>query len=135
MMFKKSSSVPANTTSNDPSFVKLRIAKGTITEWIVFSPEEAADLLQLRIFYHGSQIFPFSPDEWYYGVFVPLRIPDEIEIKDSPYELDIIAINSDDTFPHDYHVQVVITPETPVVMGSPQTQSWLEKFRNLFQGE
>lgn len=134
MMFKHSFDVPMNTTAQDPSFQKLVIAKGRIIGWIVFMPEEAADLLQLHIDYHGQQIFPFSGSEWYYGVFQAILIPDDCPIPDSPYCLDVYAMNLDDSFSHEYNVSVLIEPEeTPVGEVQPATD-WFTKLRDLFGG-
>jgi hypothetical protein len=134
MMFKLSYHVPANTTTQDPNFQKLTIAKGRITGWIVFMPKKAADLLQLHIDYHGQQVFPFSGSEWCYGVFQAFIIPDDYPIPDSPYHLDIFAVNTDDTFSHEYNVQVIVEPEEIPVGQTPTTSSWYEKLRDMFGG-
>jgi hypothetical protein len=134
MMFKLSYHVPANTTLQAQNMQKLIVAKGRITGWIVFMPEESADLLQLHIDYHGQQIFPFSGSEWWYGNFQPFIIPDDQPIPDSPYALDIISINTDDTFSHEYNVMAIVEPEETPVGQTPTSASWFTKLRDMFGG-
>jgi len=102
MLFKKFRSVPANTTILNPDWQKLDIAKGTIKQWLIFFDPEAADLLHVRIEYHGTQIMPFSGSEWLVGFFTDAPMEDNIEIGYLPYVLDIFAYNEDDTYPHEY---------------------------------
>ena len=134
-MFKRSFDVPANTTATAPSWEKLKICKGKIIGWIVFMPEEAADLLQLRVQYHHEQIFPFTGSTWFYGNFQPFLIPDEIPVSIAPYVLDIYAVNTDDTFSHEYNVMVIVEPETAAVGEVQPTTNWFSKLRDMFGGE
>jgi hypothetical protein len=133
-MFKLSYDVPKNTTLQAPDMQKLKIGKGQIVGWIVFMPKNAADLLKVRIEYHNLQVFPFSGSEWWYGVFQAFIIPDNFPIPDSPYVLDIYAINTDDTFSHEYNVHVIVEPASPPVTASPTSASWFEKLRDMFGG-
>jgi len=135
MMFKLSYDVPKNTTAQAPDMQKLKIGKGTIKGWVVFMPEEAADLLQLKIEYHNTQVFPFSGSEWWYGVFQAFLIPDDFPIPDSPYVLDIYATNSDDTNAHEYNVMVIVEPASQPVSAAPTSAGWFERLRDLFGGE
>lgn len=134
MMFKDSYSVPANTTTTAPCWRKLQICKGTITGWMVYMPEEAADLLQVKIEYHGTQLYPFTRGEWAYGLFEPELIPEEIPIDQPPYELDILAVNTDDTNTHEYNVHVVVSPKTGAEAVPSTSASWFDKLRELFGG-
>lgn len=135
MMFKLSYDVPANTTLQAQNHQKLTIGKGRITGWIVFMPEEAADLLQLNIQYHNLQVFPFSGSQWWYGVFQAFIIPDDFPIPDSPYVLDIFAVNTDDTFSHEYNVLVIVEPEVAAVGETAASTNWFTKLRDMFGGE
>jgi hypothetical protein len=135
MMFKLSYDVPANTTLQAQDHQKLKIAKGQITGWIVFMPEESADLLQLNVQYHKLQIFPFSGTQWWYGVYQAFMIPDNFMVPDPPYELDVYAVNTDDTFSHEYNVMVMIEPETSPVGEVPSGTNWFTKLRDMFGGE
>jgi len=132
VMFKLSYDVPAGTTAQAPDMQKLKIGKGRITGWIVFMPEEAADLLQLRIEYHNLQIFPFSGTEWWYGVFQAFIIPDDFPIPDSPYAPDIYGVNTDDTFSHEYNVMVIVEPASQPGSAAPTSAGWWETIKGVF---
>jgi len=133
MLFKINRPVPANTQKSNPDFQKLKIGKGVITQWLLQMPEECADLMQLRVEYHNTQILPFSGSTWIYGMFEPTVIEENIIISDSPYALDIYAINTDDTYSHEYNLYVNIKPDKPVVPGVIPT-SVITKFKSLFGG-
>jgi len=133
MLYKISHNVAANTAEDSPDWQKLAITRGIIVQWIVFMPEEAADLLKIRVEYHGTQILPYTGKDWLYGIFMPAVIEDKLKIYDTPYVLDIYAINSDDTFSHEYNLYVNVEPPQPVKPGGiPSTT--LERFRSLFGG-
>jgi len=134
VLFHFSSHVPANTTTNAPQMEKLKVGKGTIIQWIVFQPEECADLLKFWVEYHGTQIFPFNPEEWAYGFFIPTGIPDQIELPDEPFTLDFYAINEDDSYEHEYHVYVNIKPAEPIKIAATGEAGLWERLSEYFGG-
>lgn len=133
MLFKINYDVPANTAKQAPDHQKLSIAKGTIIEWIVSMPEESADLMQFRVEYHNTQIFPFSGSTWAYGLFDPIPIKENIEVFDAPYALDIYSFNLDTRYTHEYNIYCNIDP---VKAYSPPSTGFdiKAKFSKLFGG-
>ncbi|GAH58678.1 unnamed protein product [marine sediment metagenome] len=119
MLFKINRNVPANTPMSSPDFQKLSISKGTIIEWMLHMPEECADLMQLRVEYHNTQILPFSGSTWIYGMFEPTVIKDNILVDDGPYALDIYAFNLDDSYSHEYNIHCNIEPKKAVKIAGP----------------
>lgn len=119
MLFKKFQSVPKNTTSDNPNWQKLTVAKGEIVQWVIFSDPEAADLLGVRIEYHHNQIMPFSGSEWLVGFFTNAPMFESIRIDDPPYVLDIYAYNEDDQYPHEYFIHPIMKPDKPIRPGAP----------------
>lgn len=113
MLFKKFQSVPANTTESAPNWQKLQVMKGTIKQWIIFFDPEAADLLHIKVVYHGSQLIPWAGNEWLTGFFTDNPILENIKLDVEPYVLDIYAYNEDDSFPHQYYIHPIITREEP----------------------
>lgn len=126
--------VPANTTTNNPFWEKLKVGKGVIIQWIVFQPEECADLVKFWVNYHGTQILPFNPEEWAYGFFFPTGIPDKIELGDEPFTLDFFAINEDDSYDHEYHVYVNIEPAQPIIPAAEGESSLFKRLQDFFGG-
>jgi len=112
-----------------PDWQKLQIAKGTIVQWVIFMPEECADLLQFRVEYHGHQLLPYNTDEWMSGFFYPTSIAEKTEIDAAPYELDVYAFNDDDSYEHEYNIYVNVEPEKPVVFTEETTPSWWDEFK------
>lgn len=124
MLFKINHSVPANTTEANPDWQKLKIAQGTIIEWLIHMPEECADLMQFRVERNKAHIFPFTGSTWMYGIFEPTVIKDNLPIDAAPYVLDIYAFNLDDSYSHEYNIHVNIEPAKPVVVGEGVEGVW-----------
>ena len=133
MMFKKFQSIPANTTSSNPNWQKLQVVKGTIVQWVIFSDPEAANLLHMRVFYHGVQLIPFSKDEWLEAFFDNTPITESIKLDAPPYVLDIYAYNEDDSYAHEYYIQPVIIPDKPITVTEGIEGVW-ERLRDFFGG-
>ena len=133
MLFKLHRVVPANTTALAPDWQKLKIDRGTIIEWLLQMPTECADLMKLRVEYHNTQILPFTGSTWIYGMFEPTTIKESIKVDAAPYILDIYAINSDDTYAHEYNLYVNVMPDKPVSTGA-LSPSIIERFKSLFGG-
>jgi len=131
MLFKKFRSVPANTTEAAPDWQKLTVAKGVIKQWIIFTDPEAANLLHIRIDYHGSTLIPFGGKDWIEGFFDNTPFFENIELDVPPYVLDIYAYNEDDANPHEYFVHPVIIKEKPISLAVP-SESYLDRLRNIF---
>ena len=134
MLFKIHRSVPANTARQTPDFQKLSIAKGTIIEWLVQMPEECADIMQLRVEYHNTQILPFSGSTWLYGMFEPTVIKDTFLVDDGPCALDFYAFNLDDSYGHEYNVFCNVEPAKPITPGVEQPPGWWDQFKGLLGG-
>ena len=132
MYFSDIYSVPANTTAANPSWRKLQVVKGTIKKWVLYGPDEKADLLHVKVEYHLTKIFPFGGVEWIYPFDSSNPMEEDIEIIDSPYTLDIYAYNEDDSYAHEYILGVVIEPKEKVTMGTAETAEWWEKMKGVF---
>lgn len=133
-MYKYHGVVPASTTEAAPLWEKLKIMKGTIVQWVVFQPEECADLLKFWVSYHGKQIFPWNTEEWAYGFFVPTPINESILIEDTPYELDFYAVNDDDSYEHEYLVYVNVEPPEPIAPAEEGEEGLWQRLREFFGG-
>ena len=133
MLFKINRDVPANTTIANPDWQKLQVAKGTIVEWIVFCPVECADLMKFKVRYKGTQLLPFSRDEWMDALHGPIPIKENLILNVSPYVLDVYAYNLDDTYSHEYNIYVNIDPPTAVAPAEA-TAGFSQRWKNLFKG-
>jgi len=131
MLFKINHSVPANTTALNPDWQKLKIAQGTIVEWMVHMPEECADLMQFRVERNKAHIFPFTGSVWMYGMFEPTVIKDNLPIDAAPYVLDIYAFNLDDSYSHEYNIHVNIEPAKPVTVPEEGVEGIWERLKGI----
>jgi len=133
MLYKKFRSVPANTTEDDPDWQKLKVTKGTIKQWVIFFDPEAANVLHVRVEYHGSSIMPWGGKDWLVGFFTDTPLDDNIELDGPPYELDIYAYNEDDSHPHEYYIHPILLREKPVTI-EPPSMTIPERFIEFFRG-
>jgi len=131
MLYKKFRSIPANTTETSPNWQKLPVTKGTIKEWIIFFDPEAANLLHVRIEYHGSSIIPWGGKDWIVGFFSDDPFDDNIELDVPPYELDIYAYNEDDSYPHEYYIHPIILREKPVTVPEEGVEGIWERLKGF----
>ncbi len=134
MLYKMRRSVPKNTTWSDPDWQKLKIARGTIVQWIPFCPEECADLMEFTVSFHGHQIFPVNDDEAAGELFIPIGIDEELVIDQPPFILDFNAVNADDSYDHEYILYVNIMPPAAVAATSAGMLGWLDRFREKLGG-
>ena len=134
MLFGHFRSVPANTTQDNPDKQILMISKGTIAGWIVYFDPEAANLLHVRVEYHGFKILPYGELEAVVGFLNPIPIRESIKIDKDPAELRIIAWNDDDSYPHEYYVHPIIIPPVPVIPTSEEEAGLLERFYEWLGG-
>jgi len=117
LLYKINRDVPANTTAADPDWQKLQVCKGTIVEWIIYCPEECADLMQFQVRYKGTQLLPFSRDEYMNALTGPIPIKENLKLDVSPYVLDVFAFNLDDKYSHEYNIYCDILRDTPLKVG------------------
>ena len=133
MIFKDHVTIPANTSANTPVWQQFKVMQGTITQWLIFSDPEAADLLHYKASYQGSQLIPFRGDDWLEGFLEPITLTENIELDKPPYVIDLRAYNEDDTFSHEVWFYVNIIKEEPV-QPFKVGESAFQKFRKLFAG-
>jgi len=133
MLYKINRDVPANTAIAAPDWQKLQVCKGTIKQWIIFCPEECADLMKFKVRYKGNQLLPFSRDEWMDALYEPTILKENLELDVSPYVLDVYAYNIDDSYSHEYNLYVNVLKDEPFV---PPTSGFDLKaaWSNLFGG-
>jgi hypothetical protein len=134
LLYKKFKSVPANTTPTSPDHEKLVVCKGIIQQWIIFFDPEAADMLHVRVEYHGSSIMPFGGKDWLVALFNDAPFNDNIALDAPPYELDIYAYNEDDTFRHEYYIYPIIIRDKPVELPTGEPSA-IERFKKYITGE
>lgn len=111
MRYTLRDTVAANTTEATAQDKRLKITHGVIVGWDIGGFDEGADLLHLKIFRGNLQLVPFNEDEdvWPSMEKGPSRA--YFEILQQPYELRCLAWNEDDSYPHQYWVQVTVLPE------------------------
>lgn len=114
MLFKVSSSVTADSTGATLETQTMKVSKGLLNLWVVYMTVESADFLNVRVLYHGVQVYPFTMGQNIKAWFVPIPVTAKLKIDTPPYELVVEAWNTAPTNSHEYHVHCNIEPEEPV---------------------
>ena len=133
LLYKINRDVPANTAIASPDWQKLQVCKGTIKEWIVYGPKQAADITKFRVEYKGTQIFPFTRGEWMDVFPNAVKFAENLKLDASPYVLDVFAYNLGDRLTHEYNLYVNVLRDEPFI---PPTSGFniKEAWSNLFGG-
>ncbi len=134
MLFKVSSSVTAGTTADTFETQVLKVNKGLLDLWVVWVTQESANFLNLRVLYHGVQVYPFTMGQTIKAWFVPIPVNAKLKIDTPPYELVVEAWNTAPTNPHEYHVHCNVEPARPVTVGEPDTSILGEMWHKIFGG-
>jgi len=104
--------VPKNTAQATPYTKMLVLTAGVIRKMIIRIPPGHADLTGLVLKYHETQIYPLNPGEYYHGDDEKIDFEEYMPILVNPYELKAEAWNSDDTYAHDFIINItVIRPD------------------------
>lgn len=114
MLFKVSSSVTADTSEDTLETETIKVSKGLLDLWVVWMTTESANFLNLRILYHGVQVYPFTMGQNIKAWFTPIAVNAKLKIDTPPYELTVEAWNTAPTNAHEYHVHCNIEPDRPV---------------------
>lgn len=133
-MFKIRDSAAAGTTEYTAEEKTLDVSRGVITRWIIFFPDEASNLLHLKIFYHDQQLIPFNREEDLYGGGIKFDIDEFFELSKTPYKLVCKAWNTDTAKAHEYLVHVIIMPEKYMMSAMTGPGLW-ERLKGFFRGE
>lgn len=115
MLYKMGNTVAANTTEATAEETRLHITKGVVLEWDIGAPDEASNLLHLKIFHGGQQIVPFNRETDILPSTLKRPFQEYFEVSAEPFELVFMAWNEDDFYPHEYWVHVTVLP--PVIAG------------------
>lgn len=114
MLFKKSHSVETGTTEEAPDTKVINVSKGLLNLWVVYVTQESGDYLNVRVLYHGVQVYPFTMGQQIKAWFVPIPVTARLKIDTPPYELTVEAWNTAPTNSHEYHVHCNIEPDRPI---------------------
>ena len=135
MLYGDIYSVPANTTASNPSKRIIHVSKGSIKQWVVYSPNEAANLLHVRVSWNGHKILPYGDLLWMYPFDSSSPILENLVIGDFPLDVTIEAYNEDDSYPHEYIIYLVIEPAEPVKVAATGEAGLWERLSAYFGGD
>jgi len=71
--------------------------------------------MQFKVRYKGTQLLPFSRDEWMDALPSPIPIKENLVLDVSPYVLDVYAYNLDDSYSHEYNLYCNVLRDEPFV--------------------
>jgi len=134
MLYKIRDSVAANTTELTAETKKLAVTQGIIRQWFIFAPLEGANLLKVKVLFHGHQLIPYNREEYILpATFNNQPIDEYFELSGHPYELEIKAWNEDTAKAHEYNIHVNVVPEELFTM-QVTSPGLLDHIRSFFGG-
>jgi len=102
--------VPANTAKANAVKRKIGVSAGVVRVIIPDFPPETARLAGMALEHKGHRFFPSEADSWFAAAFFNYPISIHYEIEESPYEVEWLVYNEDDTFPHTLRITIGVFP-------------------------
>ena len=122
--------IPPATVETSPATKRIQLTKGVITHWWVGFPDGCADLVHATVYEFEHQILPRGEDEdLYWGGYV-YEIPEDYELVDEPYEIEVRAWNEDDIYEHIVMVGVALEEIAEIT-----TENLLQRLLKALTGE
>ena len=115
MLFEKSITIPASTSSSSPTIAIMGIAHGIINKIMVRPRPGHAGLAHCVILHHEHQIAPSTEGMNFHGDTFPIDWEEYYESYQPPYELKLKGWNDDDTYEHTFDVYVAVLPRKGVI--------------------
>ena len=106
MYTSKVVTVPANTSKADPVRVQMPLSRSIIVYFAFYMYPESVGYTHFTIEHLTRQLFPFDVEEDYSIPGHLVEYHPDVELQRLPYDLDIVAWNLDNRFPHDIHIFV-----------------------------
>lgn len=114
MLFQATLTIPPDTPESDQVSVRLPVSSG-ITDYVfVCFPPGPRALARVSIWYHSTQLWPFTPGEYFEWDGYVFAFRDRIVIEQEPLELVVRGWNEDDSFEHKITFMVTIDPAPDV---------------------
>lgn len=108
MNYDYSINIPANRPKINPYTQKLKLTYGVITRVIIIIPHGHTGLAHLQLLYHEFQMYPLNPGAAYHGSGVPIGFDERQAIFVTPFEFKARGWNTDDTYDHEFIVNITM---------------------------
>jgi len=95
---------PPNTPKSDPVRVQMPLSRSIIVYFAFWMYPESVGYTHFTIEHLTRQLFPFDVEEDYSISGQLIEYHPDVELQRLPYDLDIVAWNLDNRFPHDIHI-------------------------------
>ena len=124
MLFTASLTIPANTPVNVPLAQRIPVHAGTVRRVWVRWRWGTARLCGCRLLREESQVWPLTPQEWFYSSVYPVEFDEEYLIDKEPYYFDLEAYNEDDLFSHRLWVAIEVLLEQETSASLQRVSIW-----------
>jgi len=127
MFYSYDLEIAANTEKTSPVKLSCLLSPGTIDRVMVVFPTGSAKLAHLRIMAGSHQLWPTNVDGDFSADGEVLDYGEDFELTSTPFELQLIGWNDDDTYAHTITVRFNVIREI-----APTTQSLTALVKNAF---
>lgn len=131
MIFTKEITLAAGQTEATATSTKLKMSKGVIHEFNAVFPSGCVQLVNLKIYQGGHQLFPSTEGMVFSGNNEVIDFKTFHELGSEENYLDIVAWNTDDTYPHTITVRFGVLPKY-VLLPSYAVQGIIGSLKALF---
>lgn len=125
MFYSKVIAIPAQTYPEAPIKGTLTIAEGTIRRLWIRWRYGIGNLGGARLQYASFVYWPLSLGEWFPSSDFPIEFEENFLVETEPHELEVLAYNEDDVYPHELFVACLVLREKPL-RGIEELNAYLE---------
>lgn len=110
MLYEYSLTIAANTPATAPATLAAPLAPGTVARVDVQFPSGCVGLVHVQIWRREHQVWPGNLDGNIAAEGLVVSWPDDYDLDDEPFGLEVRGWNDDDTFPHTITFRFALLP-------------------------
>lgn len=110
MLFEYPLEIPANTAETAKAKLAAPLAPGTIARVDVQFPRGCVGLVHVQIWRREHQVWPVNLDGDISAEGLVVSWPEDLDLDDEPFDLELRGWNEDDTFPHKITFRFALLP-------------------------
>ena len=110
MLYEYPLTIDANTAATSPATLDAPLAPGTVVRVDVQFPRGCVGLAHVQIWRREHQIWPGNVDGDISAEGLVVSWPEDLDLDDEPYEVQLRGWNEDDTFPHKITFRFALLP-------------------------
>ena len=124
MLHRFALTVGKDTKEDAPEKQEVPVTTGILTKGIIIFPKGCSDMVKVRVYHMGYQLWPVNTDEWLVGNGFPIEIREDYDLRDTPLMLALVGISPETAFSHIVTIYVEVLPPEVARPWEEQESLW-----------